>query len=187
MSRLQSSAFNSMHSIRPEQPADAAAIHELLAAAFPTPAEARLVDALRASGDLLVSLVAEAAGQTVGHIAFSPVTIGAGPDQARGVGMAPVAVAADWRRRGIGGQLIRQGIAACRALGLPWIVVLGDPAYYCRFGFGRAADRDIANEYGADEDFRVIELLPGSLPAAGGMARYGAEFAGMDGEPPGES
>jgi putative acetyltransferase len=176
-----------MHAIRPEQPADAAAIHQMLAAAFPTTAEARLVDALRFNGNLLVSLVAEAAGQIVGHIAFSSVTIGDGPDQARGVGMAPVAVAADWRRRGIGGQLIRQGIAACRALGLPWIVVLGDPAYYGRFGFQRAADRGIANEYGAAEEFRVIELLPGSLPAAGGMARYGAEFAGLEEEPPRKS
>jgi putative acetyltransferase len=89
-----------MHTIRPEQPADAAAIRELLAAAFPTPAEARLVDALRASGNLLVSLVAESVGHVVGHIAFSPVTIGDGPDQVQGAGMAPLAVVADRRRQG---------------------------------------------------------------------------------------
>lgn len=173
-----------MHTIRPEQPADASAIHELLAAAFPTAAEARLVDALRANDNVRVALVAEEAGHIVGHIAFSPVTIGAGPDQVRGAGLAPLAVAAEFRRRGIGGQLIRQGIAACRALGIPWIVVLGDPAYYGRFGFQRAADRGIANEYGADHEFRVIELLPGSLPSAGGTARYGPEFAGLADEPP---
>jgi putative acetyltransferase len=58
-------------------------------------------------------------------------------------------------------------------------VVLGHPEYYPRFGFRRAREVGLDNEYGADEAFMVLELRPGALPAAGGLARYGPEFAGL--------
>jgi len=74
-----------MASVRPEQPGDARAIHALLVATFPSPAEARLVDLLRVAGRLSLSLVAEADGVVVGHIAFSPVTVASG---AVGAGLA---------------------------------------------------------------------------------------------------
>ena len=77
------------------------------AAAFPTDSEARLVDELRASGHLSVSLVAAEAGSVVGHVACSPVTL-AGADS--GLGLGPVAVVESRRRRGIGAQLIRSGL-----------------------------------------------------------------------------
>lgn len=176
---IPSQSRPSLIAIRSENSSDAPAIGRILESAFPTPAEARLVEALRAHGNLLVSLVAEVNGEIVGHVAFSPVTIGGGSSVSRGAGLAPVAVAETWRRRGIAGQLIRAGLEACRALAIPFVVVLGEPAYYARFGFERAADRGIANEYGADHEFRVIELISGSLPAAGGLARYGPEFAAL--------
>jgi putative acetyltransferase len=176
-----------MTTIRAECLTDAIAIGWLIDSAFSTPAEARLVDALRANANLLVSLVAEADGEVVGHVAFSPVMIGDGGIVARGAGLAPVAVAESWRRQGIAAGLIRAGLDACRALGIPFVVVLGDPAYYSRFGFQWAADYGITNEYGADQEFRIIELVPGSLPTSGGLARYGAEFAALAGEPPAKS
>ena len=67
-----------MTSVREERPEDAAAIRQVLAACFPTDAEARLVDLLRAAGHLTVSLVAEEDGQVIGHVAFSPVSAASG-------------------------------------------------------------------------------------------------------------
>lgn len=113
--------------IRPETPADFEPIARLLDAAFGGQAESRLVDALRADGDLALSLVAENAGAIVGHLALSPVTA---PFPA--LALAPLAVAPAQQRRGIGAALI----AAAQALRPDaTIIVLGDPAYYGRFGF----------------------------------------------------
>jgi putative acetyltransferase len=160
--------------IRPEQPGDVAAVHAVHAAAFPTDEEARIVDALRGADQLSISLVAEDGGRVVGHIAFSPVTL---TGATRGLGLAPVAVVPEYQRRGIGGQLIREGLAAAARSGAAFVVVLGHPDYYPRFGFRRAGPLGLDNEYGADEAFMVLELQPGSLPAGGGLVRYRAEFA----------
>ncbi len=161
--------------IRPEEPTDAAAVRRVLEAAFPTAAEARLVDLLRAGGHLTLSLVAEENG-AVGYIAFSPVIVNEEAPEQTGVGLAPVAVLPDHQRRGIGERLIREGLAACEAAGYGFVVVLGEPEYYRRFGFDRGDRRGLANEYGADEAFMVLELKEGAIPGGGGVVRYGAEF-----------
>ena len=94
--------------VRPEVNADITAIHDLHAIAFPTPAEARLVDGLRAAGHLILSLVATGDdGLIAGHLAFSPVTI---DETSVGVGLAPVAVLPAYRCRGIAAHLIREGL-----------------------------------------------------------------------------
>jgi putative acetyltransferase len=162
--------------VRPEQPGDAAAVHAVHATSFPTPAEARLVDLLRAAGRLRVSLVAEVGGAVVGHIAFSPVTTASG---ATGAGLAPVAVAEPHRRRGIAAGLVRAGLKACRAAGFGWAVVLGEPGYYSRFGFRPAAEFGLADEYGGGPAFQAIELIPGALPVGAGLVRYAPEFASV--------
>lgn len=133
-----------MSVIRPETPHDAAAIHALLVACFPTDAEARLVDELRAAQRLWVSYVAEVDGQVVGHVAFSPVSTASG---AMGVGLAPLAVLQTHRRRGVAADLVTAGLAACRALNCRWSVVLGDPAYYARFGYQTASQFGLSDEY----------------------------------------
>ena len=92
--------------VRAERSEDVAAIGELHLAGFPTDAEARLVELLRDAGNLTVSLVAEADGRVVGHVAFSPVSALVG---APGVGLAPVAVRPSHRRRGIASELIVRG------------------------------------------------------------------------------
>ncbi len=164
-------------SIRPEQPADAAAIRRVLEAAFPTAAEARLVELLRAGDHLVISLVAEWDDEIVGHIAFSPVEMDGVAGEGIGVGMAPVAVHPSYQHQGIGSRLIRVGLAACTRANHGFVVVLGEPAYYQRFGFTRADVHGLGNEYGADEAFMVLELRSGSIPANGGMVGYGPEFA----------
>src|SRR5690606_18603384 len=114
------------------------AIHTLVAAAFDghphsDGSEPAIVDRLRADGDLTISLVAEDGGEIVGHIAFSPVTISDGNEGWFGLG--PVAVAPQRQREGIGAALIEHGLALLRERGSAGCVVLGDPAYYGRFGF----------------------------------------------------
>jgi putative acetyltransferase len=166
-----------MFVIRPECIADVAAIRAVHEAAFPTPAEANLVDRLRQSANARISLVAEDEGRVVGHVLFSPVAIVADEvGQTIGLGLAPLAVLPERQRRGIGSRLVIEGLAECRRQRQPFIVVLGHTDYYPRFGFERASRRGIRNEYGADEAFMVLELRPQSLPAVG-LAKYGAEFA----------
>lgn len=163
--------------IRPEEPADAPAIRRLLEAAFPTAADGRLVDLLRAGGHLTISLVAEKDdGKIVGHVAFSPVVVDGEAAGQAGLALAPLAVLPGHGRQGIGARLVREGLAACEAAGFGFVVVLGEPAYYRRLGFKRADRRGLGNEYDAEDVFLVLELRDGAIPARGGVVRYGAEF-----------
>jgi putative acetyltransferase len=162
--------------IRPERAEDEAAIRAVHCAAFPTDTEARLVDRLRTGGHARVSLVAEEDGVVVGHIVFSPVLVGAPPARCEGLGLAPVAVLPAHQRQGVGSALTRAGLAVCRQEGIAFVVVLGHPGYYPRFGFQPASAAGLDNEYGAEEAFMVLELQPGALPTPGGLVRYGPEF-----------
>jgi putative acetyltransferase len=161
---------------RLEETADEAAVHALNAAAFPTSAEADLVDALRARARPIVSLVAVEGSTVVGHILFSPVSL-AGLDERFLMGLAPMAIAPARQRRGIGSQLVRAGLQACGNLGCGAVVVLGHPDYYPRFGFMTAARRGLMCEYDAPDDaFMVLELRQGYLDGAVGMIRYHPAF-----------
>lgn len=124
--------------LRLEGPADPPRIRSLTQAAFAgaphsSGTEAAIVDALRATGALSLSLVAELEGAVVGHVAFSPVRI-EGVDLGW-LGLGPVSVAPSAQRRGIGTALVEAGLARIRADGAAGCVVLGDPAFYRRFGF----------------------------------------------------
>ncbi len=113
-----------------EELAHIEAIRLVIADAFGRCDEARLVDDLRRDGSLAVSLVAQEDGQVVGHAALSRL---ASPQ--RGLALAPVSVLTARQRRGIGSALVRSGIERARELGYEMVFVLGDPAYYSRFGF----------------------------------------------------
>jgi putative acetyltransferase len=127
-----------LFSIRPEAAADVAAIAAVTIAAFEPLAishhnEQFIVEALRAAGALTVSLVAEADGRVVGHIAFSPVKLSDGtPDW---YGLGPVSVQPSHQRHGIGRALVREGLSRLRALGARGCCLVGHPAYYRQFGF----------------------------------------------------
>jgi putative acetyltransferase len=124
--------------IRKETPADVAAIAAVTVAAFlhaphTSHTEQFIVEALREAGQLTVSLVADAEGIVVGHVAISPISIS---DGAIGwYGLGPISVAPEYQRRGIGSRLMREALRVLREHGAAGCVVLGEPRYYGRFGF----------------------------------------------------
>ncbi len=169
-----------MLTIRTEHEDDLASIRDVHSSAFPTDAEARLVDRLRAGGKAVVSLVAAMEGRIVGHILFSPVSLALEDAAGPGVGLAPVAVSPPHQRQGIGSRLITAGIAACGQARSAFIVVLGEPAFYERFGFQPASKFGLSSQYDAGDAFMALELVPGSLSRCAGLVRYGREFQELD-------
>jgi len=165
-----------MELIRPETAEDAAAIRRVHEAAFPTAAEADLVERLRDSSKAVIALVAEDEGQIVGHILFSPVVLDPLAGTV-GLGLAPLAVLPDYEKHGVGRRLVQNGLAECRAWGAGFVVVLGEPEYYGRFGFEPASEHGLLNEYRADQEFMVFELKSGALPPHGTLIKYAPEFA----------
>ena len=165
--------------VRPETDADRAAVHAVNEAAFETPAEANLVETLRAKGVELISLVADADGAVVGHILFSPVSL-IGQSHLNLAGLGPMAVAPQHQRKGIGSALVREGLNRCKQRGCHAVVVLGYAEYYPRFGFVPAVRYRLRSEYGVPDDvFMIAELERGALQGASGLIRYDEAFAGV--------
>ena len=165
--------------IRNEIPEDFAAIHAVNSAAFARPEEGNLVNALRDRVAPFISLVAEHEGVLVGHILFTPVTLTDFPEM-KLMGLGPVAVEPSQQRRGIGAALILAGLERCREQGVGAVVLLGHPEYYPRFGFRRAAEFGIRCEFGpCDDSFMVIEIDPGYLRGAYGLAKYHEAFSSV--------
>ena len=167
-----------MVTIRAETAEDIPAVRLVNELAFGQPDEAGLVDALRASAQPHISLVATRQGQVVGHIFFSPVTIEAA-DSALILGLAPMAVSPEHQRQGIGSQLVREGLKECQRIGCGVVVVVGHPEYYPRFGFVPASQKGLRCEYPVpDEVFMVAELKPNALSGRG-LVKYRPEFGGV--------
>jgi putative acetyltransferase len=166
-----------MTSIRHERTDDVGAIHDLLVSAFPSPAEAGLVDRLRRDADLVLSLVAaQADGSIIGHVAFPRLHVVVSGVGYPAIGLAPLAVAEAHRRKGIGADLVQRGLAQLRAQDETLVFVLGDPAYYSRFGFTAEAARPYTSAY--DETYFMALWLADDAPRAG-TVRYPAAFAAL--------
>ncbi|MCR5877060.1 GNAT family N-acetyltransferase [Phenylobacterium sp. J367] len=148
--------------IRYAKPADHAAITEVVAAAFGQPDEARLVDRLRADGDVLFELVAEEAERIVGHILFSRLWA----DRYELIAaLAPVAVEPGRQNDGLGSALVRAGLESAREFGAHGVIVLGHPAYYPRFGFSAETARTVKAPYAGSPAFMALALEPGVFDA----------------------
>ncbi|HEY3160672.1 MAG TPA: N-acetyltransferase [Vicinamibacterales bacterium] len=159
--------------VRVETSLDRAAIHAVEAAAFGRDGEATLVDAVRELNEDFISLVATDDEQVVGHICFSRVTLE--PHDGRFSALAPLAVLPSRQRQGIGSMLVTAGLEECRNRNVQAVFVVGDPAYYSRFGFTPARDRGVRCEFDVpDVAFRVIELRAHSVKA--GVLRYPQPF-----------
>lgn len=162
--------------IRSETKNDHAAVRAVNEAAFETSAEADLVEALRAKAMKLISLVADADGEVVGHILFSPVSLN-GRSLLSLMGLGPMAVTPRHQREGIGSALVHEGLKRCKRVGCHAVVVLGHADYYPRFGFAPAAKYGLRSEYDVPEDvFMIVELEAGALQGASGLVRYDEAF-----------
>ena len=161
--------------IREEAPQDVIAIHDVTVAAFLKAAhtdhtEQFIVAALRNSGQLTISLVAELNERLIGHIAISPVVISDGT--AHWYGLGPISVVPEYQAQGIGTQLMERALSDLMGLKAAGCVVLGDPAYYSRFGFRTEPSLilpDVPPEY-----FQA-NVFSGRLPV--GTVAYHESFA----------
>jgi predicted N-acetyltransferase YhbS len=164
-----------MTTVRPERPADAAAIRRVHEAAFGQPAEADLVDALRAAGDLVgeLCLVAERGGAVVGHIAFSRARLESGDEV---LALAPVGVLPAHQGTGAGSALNREGLERAARTEFPLVVVLGHAGYYPRFGFGPASALGVIAPFAVPAENWMALRLPAYRPSARGTLRYAAAF-----------
>ena len=160
--------------IRPESDSDRAAIAAVNAAAFPTAGEAKLVDRLRLDGDLLLSLVATKDDAVVGHVAFSRLTVAQGDERSKAVALGPAAVLPRWQRRGLGTALIARGLEMLEAQGEALMFVLGEPAFYRRFGFDVGEAAGFTSDYSGPY-FQLLRL--DDSKAASGRVHYPSAFA----------
>jgi putative acetyltransferase len=156
---------------------DLDAIVEIHRAAFRRDAEADLVRRLIAAGRASISLVAVDDADTVlGHVLFSPVVIEEG-DDGKSLGLAPIAVHPDHQRQGIGHALVEEGIGACFVQDARAVFVLGSPAYYTQFGFGKASAHDLRDAFEGGNAFQVLPLTIEGLAGYRGRVDYAPEFA----------
>ena len=133
------------NSIRSETICDHDAIREVHRLAFGRPAEAKLVDDLRQSGDAVISLVAERDSRIIGHILFSKLKA-----PMKALGLASVAVCPSFQKQGVGFALIREGLDQAKEDGWMCVFVLGDSTYYGRFGFRVENAKGYNNPYSGD-------------------------------------
>jgi predicted N-acetyltransferase YhbS len=173
--------------IRREEAADVGAIHAITVAAFARPgqspgripgedpAEARLVDELRAGPAWLpaLSMVAVTpAGDVIGHVLCTRGHVAQTP----ALGLGPLTVRPDHQRRGVGSALMHAILGAADALGEPLVALLGDPAYYSRFGFQPSSDYQIVPPDPQWGPYFQVRTLASYQPSVRGMFAYAEPF-----------
>ncbi|MFN3584574.1 GNAT family N-acetyltransferase [Phenylobacterium sp.] len=160
--------------IRHARADDHSAIADLVAQAFGRADEARLVERLRADGDVLFELVADNGGAPDGHILFSRLWA---DRYELFAALAPLAVRPDSQRAGVGSALVRAGLDSAREFGAHGVLVLGDPAYYARFGFAAQTAAQVRAPYAGRASFQALALEPGAFDAPLNVA-YPDAFTG---------
>lgn len=160
--------------IRPEQDRDSAPIRHVHRRAFAQEQEGRIVDALRAVGAALLSLVAVDGDQVVGHVLFSPLKVG----EVTGAALGPMAVVPERQRQGVGSRLVEAGIDHLARSRCPFVGLIGHPAFYPRFGFRPASSRGITCGWEVpDEAFMVLVLDEAAMQGVSGRAVFRREFS----------
>ena len=162
-----------MIEVRQERAKDIEAIRDVNKRAFGQDHEGNIVDALRSNGAALLSLVATLDDRVVGHIMYSPATIG----DVTGAALGPMSVLPEHQRQGIGSQLVSAGTQKLKASGCPFIIVLGHPNFYPRFGFRRASSLAVKCEWDVPDEVVMLLLLDESkMQGASGLVKYRHEF-----------
>jgi putative acetyltransferase len=173
---------------RAEEQRDHVAIADVVTRAFGSPAEARLVDAIRSAPEYLpdLALVAVVDEKIVGHVMISRCTVLADADTAASpaVMLSPLAVDPDHQHAGIGGRLVGDVTDRAAGAGHPFVVLEGDPRYYSRFGFEPAATYRLRlplPDWAPTEAAQVLRLDP-DVPVPSGRVVYPASFDVLDDE-----
>lgn len=162
--------------IRLETPDDIEGVHAVNLAAFETSAEAELVEALREFDGPFVSLVAEAQGEIVGHIMFTPVFLD-DDEEFTIYGLGPMSVMPEFQKKGIGAALVHAGLERCIDIDVEAVVVLGQPEFYSKFGFVAASEFDINCEFEVPKEyFMALELADGVFWKKSGTVSYNPLF-----------
>ena len=165
-----------MIEIREEHPDDVDAIRNVNKRAFGQEQEGHIVGALRSNGAALLSLVATLNGRVVGHIMYSPITVG----DVTGAALGPMAVLPEHQRLGIGSKLVEAGNQRLKDAGWPFIIVLGHAHFYPRFGFMPANTFGITCEWDVPADvFMVLILDRQKMYGIYGLAKYRQEFSSV--------
>lgn len=168
--------------IRPEEPGDIQTIHAIERAAFDSAIQPKIVDDLREAGALWLSHVAILDGEIAGHCAYSLATIDDGETIHDCLALGPIAVHPAHQGAGIGGAMIRAGIAALRQAGVGLLFLVGSPDYYPRFGFQAALPLGFTSDYVEDsnrhEHFMVFAIDERLIGKARGHMRFHAAFEG---------
>jgi putative acetyltransferase len=163
--------------IREERPDDVAAVRDLNRRAFGQDQESNIVDALRANGGALLSLVATVNDRVVGHIMYSPLSIGG---NVKGAALGPMGVLPEYQRQGIGGKLIEAGNRKLKDADCPFIIVVGHADYYARFGFRPAREHGIKCQWDVPDDvFMLLILDQAEMEGVSGLAKYRDEFSSV--------
>jgi putative acetyltransferase len=165
--------------IRAATATDAEQIYALHCAAFPSDGEAALVEALALDGDVVVSLVAEVDGAIVAHALFSRMKVTGDGQPITAAGLAPVATHPDHQRQGYAAMLIDIALAQLESHGTAMSFVLGDPAYYTRFGYAVETAAPFASPYAGP--YFMARILDKALPLPkSGVAHYAPAFSQME-------
>ena len=164
--------------IRDEGPGDLDSIRSVNDEAFGQRGEGRLVDSLRAAcPDEFLSMVAVEGGELIGHICFSPVALHPPEGETMlGMGLAPMAVRPADQSRGIGSRLVRAGLARLAARRCVFVVVLGHPEFYPRFGFVPASQFGVRCDWEVPDEAFMILWLDEDGERIGGQVKYRPEF-----------
>jgi putative acetyltransferase len=170
--------------IRPATGGDVAAIDALLRKAFPDAGEAMLVQRLCIDGDMVLTLLAddEETGSLAGVIVYSRMAVEIADKPIAAVALAPLAVDAGQRGQGVAEALVRASLAQLANAGAMLVFVLGDPAYYERFGFSADWARGFASPYAGDY-LLALPLQGGAMPCGErGAATHAKAFAQLGGD-----
>jgi putative acetyltransferase len=165
--------------VREERPADIQRIRELNLLAFGQPEEADIVDRLRHNCGDILSMVALKDNTVVGHLLFSPIVIEGDSGALQGMALGPMAVLPEFQRQGVGSELMTTGISQMKKRGCPFLILIGHPEYYPRFGFLPARGLGIECEWEVpDEAFMMLVLDEATMNGVTGTAKYRPEFSG---------
>ena len=163
--------------VRVARPEDVPAMDALLRASFPAADEALLVQRLCMDGDMVLAMVAEEAGALAGVAVFSRMTVEVARKPIAAVALAPLATAPTHRQHGVAEALVAAGHDRLRDAQVMLSFVLGDPAYYGRFGYAADWATGFDSSY-AGEYFMAVPLQDGAMPCGvRGQCDHAAAFA----------